>query len=74
MVYSQGWLDTTSEDVQQYLAKQVTQRTEILDQLSTGSQPSCYSNEADPNEVNWQENFYGSQTIYNQLKTIKDKV
>ncbi|CAF1045879.1 unnamed protein product [Rotaria sordida] len=33
MVNSQGWLDTTSEDIKEYLAKEVTSRTDILDQL-----------------------------------------
>ncbi|CAF1395862.1 unnamed protein product, partial [Rotaria sordida] len=74
MVNSQGWLDTTSEDIKEYLAKEVTSRTDILDQLLFGSQPSCYTNEADINEVNWQENFFGSQTIYNRLEVIKDRV
>ncbi|CAF3575377.1 unnamed protein product [Rotaria sp. Silwood1] len=74
MVNSQGWLDTTPEDIQEYLAKEVTRRAYILDQLSTGSQSSCYTNEADPNEVNWKENFFGSQAIYNRLKAIKDRV
>ncbi|CAF5082798.1 unnamed protein product, partial [Rotaria sp. Silwood1] len=73
MVYSQGWLDTTPEDIQQFLATEVTRRATILDELSTNSQLSCYTNEADPNEVNWQTNFFGSQAIYNQLKAIKDK-
>ncbi|CAF3905239.1 unnamed protein product [Rotaria sordida] len=50
MVNSQGWLDTTSEDIKEYLAKEVTSRTDILDQLLFGSQPSCYTNEADINE------------------------
>ncbi|CAF3723512.1 unnamed protein product [Rotaria sp. Silwood1] len=73
MVYSQGWLDTTPEDIQQFLATEVTRRATILDELSTNSQLSCYTNEADPNEVNWQTNFFGSQAIYDQLKAIKDK-
>ncbi|CAF4966777.1 unnamed protein product [Rotaria sp. Silwood1] len=73
MVYSQGWLDTTPEDIQEFLATEVTRRATILDELSTDSQLSCYSNEADPNEVNWQKNFFGSQAIYNQLKAIKDR-
>ncbi len=31
-------------------------------------------NEADPNEPNWQQRFFGSQEMYNRLKAIKDKV
>ncbi|CAF3287273.1 unnamed protein product [Rotaria sp. Silwood2] len=74
MVYAEGWLDTTPINIQECLATQVTRRAEMLDELSIGSQSSCYTNEANPNEVNWQENFFGSQTIYNRLKAIKDKV
>ncbi|CAF2749830.1 unnamed protein product [Rotaria sp. Silwood2] len=73
MVYSQAWLDTTPEYIQNFLATEVTRRATILDELSTGSQLSCYTNEADPNEVNWQTNFFGSQAIYNQLKAIKNR-
>ncbi|CAF3323573.1 unnamed protein product [Rotaria sp. Silwood2] len=54
-------------------ATEVTRQATILDELSTNSQLSCYTNEADPNEVYWQTNFFGSQAIYNQLKAIKDK-
>jgi hypothetical protein len=71
MVYSQGWLDTTPEDIQKFLATEVTRRGAILDELSADSNLSCYTNEADPNEVNWQTKFFGSQAIYSQLKAIK---
>jgi len=71
MVYAQGWLDTTPEDIQEFLPKEVTRRGAILDELSPDSHSSSYTNEADPNEVNWQTIFFGSQTIYNQLKAIK---
>ncbi len=74
MVYAQGWLDTTSEADQQYLAAQVSLRAKILDVLSIDSHSSCYLNEADPNDKNWQETFFGPKTIYDQLKSIKNTV
>jgi len=72
VVYSQGWLDTMSEVEKNELAMQVSDRGEILNRLAFNSQINSYANEADPNEPNWQERFYGSKQIYNQLKLIKD--
>ncbi|CAF3002683.1 unnamed protein product, partial [Rotaria sp. Silwood2] len=74
MVYSQGWLDTTSEADQKYLAQQVSNRAEILNRLSISSQGSCYANEADPYEMDWQIKFFGTQAIYDRLKSIKQNV
>ena len=31
-------------------------------------------NEADPNEPNWQQKFFGTTEIYNRLKSIKNTV
>ncbi|CAF0934689.1 unnamed protein product [Rotaria sordida] len=74
MACTQDWSDTTSKADQDYLAAQVLLRAAMLDAvLPAGSQPTCYANEAHPNEVNWQEKFYGSKVIYNQLKSIKEK-
>ncbi len=71
---TQDWLDTTSEADQDYLTEQVLIRAAILDTiLPAGTQPTCYANEAHPNEVNWQEKFFGSKVIYNQLKSIKER-
>ncbi|CAF3195138.1 unnamed protein product [Rotaria sp. Silwood2] len=74
MACMQSWLDTISKADQDYLATQVLLRAEMLDTvLPAGSQPTCYGNEAHPNEMNWQEKFFGSKVIYNQLKRIKEK-
>ncbi len=51
----------------------MTRKGQILSKLSFGTSPSCYLNEADPNEKNWQEIFFGSKTIYAKLKSIKNK-
>ncbi|CAF4172789.1 unnamed protein product, partial [Rotaria sp. Silwood2] len=74
MVYSQGWLDTTSEADEKYLAQQVSNRAEILNRLSISSQGSCYLNEADPNEMDWQVKFFGTRAIYDRLKSIKQNI
>ncbi|CAF2128015.1 unnamed protein product [Rotaria magnacalcarata] len=74
MVFSQVWIDLTPEVDQTYIATLVSRQGEISDKLSVGSRSGCYMNEADPNEVNWQEKFFGSQTIYNRLKSIKETV
>jgi hypothetical protein len=42
--------------------------------VAGGSQSSCYFNEADPNEPNWQQKFFGTQDIYDRLKSIKKSV
>ncbi|CAF3672644.1 unnamed protein product [Rotaria sordida] len=74
MINIQYWSDTTSKADQDYLSAQVLNRAAILDKiLPRGSQPTCYTNEAHPNEVNWQEKFFGSKVIYKQLKNIKKK-
>ncbi|CAF1113827.1 unnamed protein product [Rotaria sordida] len=72
--YGQVWSDSTSKDDQQLVAAQVANNVQLLDTLSNGSQFGSYMNEADPNEPNWQQRFFGSQAMYDRLKTIKDKV
>ncbi|CAF1113813.1 unnamed protein product [Adineta steineri] len=74
MAYTQTWLDTTSQINQNNLSTQGLLRGAMLDTiLPAGVQPTCYTNEANPYEVNWQQKFYGSIVIYNQLKSIKVK-
>jgi hypothetical protein len=74
MICTQEWLDTTPQNKQNRLAAQVLHRATIFDKiLPAGSQPTCYTNEADPSELNWQEKFFGSKAIYQQLKSIKQK-
>ncbi|CAF3846290.1 unnamed protein product [Rotaria sordida] len=74
MVNSQAWPDGTSETDQKYLAQQVSNRAEILNRLSINSQGTCYLNEADPNEIDWQVKFFGTRAIYDRLKLIKQNV
>ncbi|MCO5585733.1 hypothetical protein L7F22_039669 [Adiantum nelumboides] len=48
----------------------LTQMNGLLRDLSPGS--GCYLNEADVNEPNWQNAFYGQH--YSRLKTIKERL
>ncbi|CAF0958616.1 unnamed protein product [Adineta ricciae] len=74
MLSAQFWLDETPIEDQVELAKRVTQNVGILQTVSGGEQSGAYLNEADPNEVNWQQKFFGTREHYNRLKTIKDRV
>ena len=65
VVYFQTCFETTSKIYQEKLVAHVTRQGEILERLSFGSSPASYLNEANPNEPNWQEKFFGSKTIYN---------
>ncbi|UJR21605.1 hypothetical protein I4U23_024687 [Adineta vaga] len=74
MVYAQSWSDVTSREDQEKLAKLVTEKVKLLQTISGGSQSGAYMNEADPNEIDWQQKFFGTKELYNQLKTIKNSV
>jgi FAD/FMN-containing dehydrogenase len=74
MVYAQSWPDGTSIEDQQKLAVHVTEQVEILQTVAGGSQSGAYMNEADPNEPDWQQKFFGTMEIYNRLKSIKNTV
>jgi FAD/FMN-containing dehydrogenase len=74
MVYAQSWPDGTLNEVQETLAQHVTQQVQILQTVAGGSQSTAYMNEADPNEPDWQQKFFGTMDNYNQLKSIKDTV
>jgi FAD/FMN-containing dehydrogenase len=74
MVYGQSWVDGTSNSEQDEIAKHVTAQVEILQTVSGGSQSGAYMNEADPNEPNWQQKFFGTLDNYNRLKSIKNTV
>ena len=74
MIYAQTWPDNTSTDDQEKLAKYVTKQVEILQTVAGGSQSGAYMNEADPNEIDWQQKFFGTIENYNRLKSIKDRV
>ncbi|CAF2145115.1 unnamed protein product [Rotaria magnacalcarata] len=71
--YAQGWSDDASIEIQQAIAAQITHQAQILDTLSNDTLFGCYMNEANPNEPNWQQRFFGSQAMYDRLKTVKDK-
>ncbi|CAF3941543.1 unnamed protein product [Rotaria sordida] len=74
MVISQEWNDNTSASDQEILALHLRTQVEILQTVAGGTQSSCYLNEADPNEPNWQQKFFGTQANYNQLKSIKKAI
>ncbi|CAF0921050.1 unnamed protein product [Didymodactylos carnosus] len=71
--YAKGWPDDASVELQQASAVQISRQIQMLDTLANGDQLACYMNEADPNEPNWQHRFFGSQTLYNRLKSVKQK-
>ncbi|CAF0764952.1 unnamed protein product [Rotaria sordida] len=68
------WLDGTSTEGQQKLAKNVTKQVEILQTMAECPQSDAYINEVDPNEANWQQKFFGPIENYNRLKSVKDIV
>jgi len=74
MVYGQFWSDGTSLNDQQKHAEHVTNQVNILQTIAGGDQSGSYMNEADPNEPNWQQKYFGTQAIYDRLKTIKQTV
>ncbi|CAF3822393.1 unnamed protein product [Rotaria sordida] len=73
-IYVQIWLDGTSTEGQQKLAKNVTKQVEILQTMAECPQSDAYINEVDPNEANWQQKFFGPIENYNRLKSVKDIV
>ncbi|UJR23879.1 hypothetical protein I4U23_026851 [Adineta vaga] len=74
MLSAQSWPDETSKEDQERLAKLVTKNVEVLQTISGGAQSGAYLNEADPNESDWQQKFFGTREHYNRLKAIKDRV
>ncbi|CAF0756108.1 unnamed protein product [Didymodactylos carnosus] len=70
IVYARIWDDISSMDEQKRVANDVTGRVEAMRQLTPNS--GCYLNEADPNEPNWQDAYFGSN--YARLKMIKDEI
>lgn len=74
MVYSQWWPDGTSNDDQKKIANHVAQQVDVLQSIAGGTESGSYMNEANPNEPNWQQKFFGSIEIYQRLKSIKDTV
>jgi len=64
---TQEWPEGTSATDQEHLASCLRAQVEILQTVACGAQSSCYLNEADPNEPNWQQKFFGTQDIYDRL-------
>ncbi|KAF9975822.1 hypothetical protein BGZ73_000363 [Actinomortierella ambigua] len=64
-----GWPDTTSYAQQQVLQQRMTRAIDNLRHLIPNF--GTYLNEADPNEPNFQQNFFG--TNYPRLRAIKNK-
>ncbi|CAF2668844.1 unnamed protein product [Rotaria sp. Silwood2] len=74
IIFIQGWYENTSAADQTLLASHLRTQVELLQTVAGGSQSSCYLNEADPNEPDWQQKFFGTQAHYNRLKSIKNAV
>ena len=74
IIYSQGWNDNTSDEERQRLAAHLKAQIELLETVAGGTESTCYLNEADPNEPNWQQKFFGSQEHYSRLKSVKTRV
>ncbi|CAF3660219.1 unnamed protein product [Rotaria socialis] len=74
VVYGQDWADNTSMETQKLIAADITSRIQILDTLSNNALFDSDLNEADPNEPNWKQRYFGSQAMYDRLKSIKQVV
>jgi hypothetical protein len=72
--YGRVWSDETSIKDQENIIKQITRQVHMLDTLADDVPFGSYMNEANPYESNWQQKFFGSQSMYDRLKSIKDKV
>ena len=70
IVLTSYWGDDTPLGIQKEYARQLTQLNGRLREITPGS--GAYFNEADPNEPNWQNTFFGAN--YARLKQIKDRV
>ncbi|RAH43074.1 FAD-dependent oxidoreductase [Aspergillus brunneoviolaceus CBS 621.78] len=68
VILSTSWPDHANLGKMKQLADQMTQKwVPTLEALT--SDPGCYMNEADPQQPNWKEAFYGPN--YNRLLAIK---
>lgn len=72
--YTQGWLSGPTAVNQELLASHLRAHIEILQTIAGGANSSCYMNEADLNEPNWQQTYFGTQNNYDRLKSIKNSV
>ena len=74
MVYAQGWSQEATSDELDLAKVRLRTTVNILETITGNVSSASYMNEADPNEPNWQEKFFGSQAIYDRLKSIKRNV
>jgi len=49
------------------------QKKFILQTMTGGSQFGAYMNEADPNEPEWEQKFFGTMENYNRLQSINQR-
>ncbi|CAF4831713.1 unnamed protein product, partial [Rotaria magnacalcarata] len=71
MINVQGWDEDTTVSDQNMIASRLRVQVEILQTVAGDAQSSCYLNEADPNEPNWEQKFFGTRTNYDRLASIK---
>ncbi|XP_002981361.2 uncharacterized FAD-linked oxidoreductase ARB_02478 [Selaginella moellendorffii] len=69
-IISSGWSDGASLEEQREVARNVSAANKLLIDLTPGS--GTYINEADFNEPDWQQSFFGEH--YPRLQAIKSKV
>ncbi|KAK9693063.1 hypothetical protein K7432_014073 [Basidiobolus ranarum] len=69
IVVSNGWSDNSTIAEQHEIARNITRTTKFLRDITPGS--GSYLNEADVNEPEWQQSFFGNN--YPRLKVIKMK-
>ncbi|KAL1914343.1 uncharacterized protein VTP21DRAFT_8982 [Calcarisporiella thermophila] len=70
IVVASSFDDTATVEQQKAAAEDVTRSAQLLRDITPDS--GCYLNEADVNEPNWQQAFFGDN--YPRLKTIKNNV
>ncbi|KAF9965083.1 hypothetical protein BGZ70_005430 [Mortierella alpina] len=70
VIFVGKWNNDVSYEARQRIARRMTSSTDILRELLPES--GAYFNEADPDEPDWQQAFFGSN--YPRLKMIKDAV
>ena len=70
LVVVEGWIDGSPQDVADAVRRDVTDKTQKLRKASP--ETGAYFNEADSNEVDWQESFFGEN--YERLRQIKEDV
>ena len=73
MISTQGLPDNVSTSDMKRLLADLRQRVDLLQTVTEGEESGCYMNEADANEPNWQQKFFGPRQLYDRLKSIKRK-